>query len=125
MAASTDISTIHLPSRLDSANSPDVEASILAEIRPGRRLIVDGSEVTYMSAAGVRMLATILHNAQETDARIVFCRFSGVAADCLVVSGFSELLDVADTVDAAAKRLSSSRFANSPEDRLRPRSAAG
>ena len=35
-------------------------------------------------------------------ARIVFCRFSGPAADCLLVSGFSQLFDVADSVEEAA-----------------------
>ena len=34
-------------------------------LRPGAGVIVDGSAVTYMSAAGVRVLAIVLHRAEE------------------------------------------------------------
>ena len=68
---------------------------MFAALRPGARVIVDGSAVTYMSAAGVRVLATTIHRAEEQDTRIV-CRLSGPAADCLLVSGFSQLFDVAE-----------------------------
>ncbi|MEI6205074.1 MAG: STAS domain-containing protein, partial [Enhydrobacter sp.] len=91
---------------------------------PGGRLIVDGVEVTYMGAAGVRALAGILHHAQTAGARIVFCRFAGPAADCLVVSGFSRLLDVAESVEEATVRLQSGLLAE-PVERLHPRGATG
>jgi anti-sigma B factor antagonist len=119
-----DIDTIMLPDRVDSATAPSVERLLFAAIRPGARLIVDGSGVAYMSAAGVRVLATALHRAQEQGTRIVLCRFSGAAADCLLVSGFSQLFDVAASVEEAGRRLG----ANPPGfagDRLHPRRATG
>ena len=122
--AMDDIATIMLPDQVDSVTSTSVESTLFAAIHPGARLIVDGSAVTYMSAAGVRVLATAIHRAREHQTRIVLCRFSGAAADCLLVSGFSELFDVAESVEAARKRLG----ANSPAfagERLHPRRAAG
>lgn len=118
------ISTVMLPARVDSATAGSVETMLVSALRPQASVIVDGSEVTYMSAAGVRTLATVLHRAEELNARIVFCRFSGPAADCLVVSGFSELLDVAESVAAATARLKS-RGAEGAAERLHPRGAAG
>ncbi len=97
---------------------------MLNAVRRSALVIVDGSEVTYMSAAGVRALATVLHRAEEQKARIVFCRFSGPAADCLVVSGFSKLLDVADSVEEATARLRP-KLAAGPADRLHPRRTTG
>ena len=97
---------------------------MFAALRPGARVIVDGSAVTYMSAAGVRVLATTIHRAEEQETRIVLCSFSGPAADCLLVSGFSQLFDVADSVDEAMKRLRPNLVGN-PADRLHPRGAAG
>jgi anti-sigma B factor antagonist len=58
-----------------------------------------------MSAAGVRALAGVLHGAQAIDARVVFCRFSGPAVDCLEVSGFAQLLEVAGSLEEATARL--------------------
>ena len=40
-----------------------VEVMLVAALRPGARVIVDGSQVTYMSAAGVRTFASVLHKA--------------------------------------------------------------
>lgn len=123
-ATDQPISTVMLPARVDSATATSVEATMVASLRPGMPLIVDGSEVLYMSAAGVRTLATVLHRAAELKARIVFCRFSGPAADCLIVSGFSELLDVAETVEEAVARVGTGVPAGVGE-RLHPRGAAG
>jgi anti-sigma B factor antagonist len=118
------IATIMLPERVDSATSASVEALMVGALRPDARVIVDGSAVTYMSAAGVRALAIVLHRAAELSARIVFCSFSGPAADCLLVSGFSQLFDVADSTEQALARLASKRAGGSA-DRLHPHGATG
>jgi anti-sigma B factor antagonist len=120
----TEIATIMLPERVDSVTSTAVEALMVGALRPAARVIVDGSAVTYMSAAGVRALAIVLHRAAELSARIVFCSFSGPAADCLLVSGFSQLFDVADTTEQAIARLASRRAGRSA-DRLHPHGATG
>ena len=112
-----------LPERMDSATASGIQQELLATLQPGSKLIVDGSAVTYMSAAGVRALATVLHGAEEQKAHVVFCRFSGSAADCLEVSGFSQLLDVANSVEAARDRLQSA--STDPSNRLHRRGSAG
>jgi anti-sigma B factor antagonist len=99
------ISTLMLPAKVDSVTATTVEQTLLAALRPGARLIVDGSQVAYMSAAGVRTFASVLHQAANVQARIVFCSFAGAAWDCLLVSGFSELLEIAGTAEEAAARL--------------------
>src|ERR1700744_5622607 len=87
--ADEGIVTVMLPTHVDSSTSPTIERTIIEAVKPAARVIVDGSRVTYMSAAGVRALASALREAEAQQARIVFCRFTGPAADCLMVSGFS------------------------------------
>ncbi len=122
--ATSDIATIKLPEYTDSTSALRVEESMLAALQPGGGMIVDGSAVIYMSAAGVRALATVLHRAEQQGTRVVLCSFSGAAADCLLVSGFSRLLDIADSVEEAKARLHPS-LAGSPVNRLHPRGSAG
>lgn len=105
MSKKQPISTVTLPAKVDSATVAAVEQMLVAALRPGARVVVDGSEVGYMSAAGVRTFASVLHKAADVQARIVFCRFVGAAWDCLLVSGFSELLEIAGTAEEAAARL--------------------
>jgi ceramide glucosyltransferase len=124
MDMSRDIEIVNLPDCVDSTTAEAIEQSILARIAPGSRLIVDAADVTYMGAAGVRALAGVLHRAETVGARLVFCRFSGPAADCLVVSGFSKLLDVAESLEEARLQLQSGLLADRAE-RLHARGTAG
>jgi anti-sigma B factor antagonist len=118
------ISTVMLPQQVDSETSASVETLIVDALRPGAGVIVDGSEVTYMSAAGVRVFARALHRAEELGARIAFCRFTGAAADCLLVSGFTQLFEVVDSVEEASTRLRRNP-AGAAAERLHPHHRAG
>ena len=100
-----DITIIKLPDRMDSVTAAAAEQALRSAVRPAAKVIVDGSAITYMSAAGVRALAGVLHGAEAMQAHVVFCSFTGPATDCLEVSGFSQLFDVASTVEEATTRL--------------------
>lgn len=119
-----DATTVMLPAQVDSETSTSVETLIVDALRPGGGVIVDGSEVTYMSAAGVRVFARALHRAEEIGARIAFCRFTGAAADCLLVSGFTELFEVVNSVEEAVARLQR-KSAGAAAERLHPHTRAG
>ena len=121
--AARDITTVKLPERMDSTTAAGTEAALRREMQPGAKVIIDGSAVVYMSAAGVRTLASVLHAAEAVNARVVFCSFAGPAVDCLEVSGFSQLLDIAESLEAAADRLKSTGTDGSK--RLHPRRTAG
>jgi anti-sigma B factor antagonist len=105
MPPSREITTIALPERLDSATAPAAEKRLLDALKPNARVVIDGFAISYMSAAGVRLLATALHVAEERGVYIAFCRFEGAAADCLQVSGFAQLLDVAASLEDAVARV--------------------
>jgi anti-sigma B factor antagonist len=102
-----EIVIVELPAKVDSVTARDIQQSMTDAVVPGARIVVDGTAVTYMSAAGVRALATVLRLAETRRARVVFCSFTGPAADCLVVAGFARLLDVVDSRQDAFARLQS------------------
>lgn len=124
MVRNKDIVTVVLPERVDSVTALDVQKSMLEALRPGARVIVDGSAVAYMSAAGVRALATTLRGANDRQARVVFCSFNGAAADCLLVAGFTQLLDVAPSYAEAMARLGVKTVGN-PAESLHAHGATG
>jgi ceramide glucosyltransferase len=119
-----EITTVALPEHVDSTTCPEIEKSMREALLPGTRLLVDGSAVTYMSAAGVRTLADTWRRAQELEARVVFCHFAGAAADCLMVSGFGQLLEVASSLQEAEARLAPEGV-DEPGERLHQSGAAG
>ena len=99
-----DIVVVPMPERLDSTTSAEVEAAVIAALRKGVGVVVDGSRVEYMSAAGVRVLVDAFRKANEQGGRLVLCRFTGVAEDCLAVSGFGSLLPSAGSVEEARRK---------------------
>ena len=101
----SDVVIVPLPERLDSTTAAEVEAAIMAVMRSGVGVIVDGAAVEYMSAAGVRVLVDTFRKAIEQDARLVLTRFGGAAEECLVVSGFALLLPMTASVDEARRKL--------------------
>lgn len=101
------ITVVALPAQVDSVTAIDVEQQLAAALLPGARVLVDGGDVTYMSAAGVRALAAIQRRAEVEGIRIALCRFTGAAADCLDVSGFTLLLEVAGSREEAIASLRS------------------
>jgi anti-sigma B factor antagonist len=119
-----EITTVALPEHVDSTTCPEIEKTLLAALQPGAKLLVDGRAVTYMSAAGVRALADIWRRALALEARVVLCRFGGAAADCLMVSGFGELLEVTDSLKDAQSRLAP-RPNGDPGERLHRQGATG
>ena len=100
-----EIVIVTLPTKLDSTTSAEVEATVMAVLGRGVGVVVDGAEVTYMSAAGVRVLVDAFRKAERLGARLALCRFTGAAAECLAVSGFGLLLPVAPSVDEAKRKL--------------------
>jgi anti-sigma B factor antagonist len=117
---SDEVVTVALPERLDSATSAEVEATVMAVLREGVAVVVDGANVVYMSAAGVRVLVDAYRKATEQGARLVLCRFTGAAAECLAVSGFGVLLPVMASVEEAMRKLGNDSQAR-PRDRLHHR----
>ena len=96
-----------------------------AALSPRRELIVDGSEVTYMSAAGVRVFAGALHGAEELGARVVFCRFTGAAADCLDWSAASPNFSTSPSCVGKRHREAANRDPQEWRRGLRQRGAQG
>ena len=70
---------------------------MVAALRPGAGVIVDGSAVTYMSAAGVRVLATRPASGRGAGRAHRLLPLQRRGGRLLLVSGFSQLFDVADT----------------------------
>jgi len=75
----TDIVEVHLPPRMDSRTSADAERAALAAIQPAGAVIVRADSVVYMSAAGIRALATLTRAAKACGARVAFTGFDGVS----------------------------------------------
>ena len=96
-----------LRGRLDAATSRTVEER-LQELcsAPDQTLLIDMSELAYISSVGLRVLLTAGKQAKAAGGRIVICAMPPSVAQLFAIAGFNTLFPVYATRADAAKALS-------------------
>ncbi len=97
---------LHISGRLDSLSSELAEKELFSflEQRPPN-VLLDFTEVNYLSSAGMRMLLAIFKQVKSTSGKLAVCSVEDGVLDVLKMSGFDEVLEVFGTQDEALKRL--------------------
>ncbi|MBR2067906.1 MAG: anti-sigma factor antagonist, partial [Solobacterium sp.] len=84
--------TIFLKGHIDSNNANDVEAEITAARvgNEGKHIIIDCSDLEYISSAGLRILLRL----KKEDGNLVVQNVSSEVYEILDITGFTEMMDV-------------------------------
>jgi anti-anti-sigma factor len=78
--------------RLDSATAPAFEQEFLRASATGlSRLLIDFSELTYISSAGLRVVLKAAKRMQSEGGRVALCALGPQVAEVFDISGFSSL----------------------------------
>jgi len=114
MAIEIDIKTVEgikvveLSGEVDASTAPEVQKQILPLAEPGSKILMDMTQVQYMSSAGLRMLLSMYRQTQGKEGKLVLVGLSEELQDRMsVVTGFLEFFTVSDTVDAGLTALKS------------------
>ncbi|MBX3503195.1 MAG: STAS domain-containing protein [Alphaproteobacteria bacterium] len=87
--------------RLDSATVSTIEHALLAPIQRGQGVVYDLADLSYISAAGVRLIVAAVRRAEAAQARVAFACVPAEIAETLTVSGFAMFLHIFDSRDEA------------------------
>jgi stage II sporulation protein AA (anti-sigma F factor antagonist) len=102
-----EIHVVRPQGRLDSNSSPQFEQDLLASIDSGgRKLLLDFSELQYISSAGLRSVLLAAKRMKSNGGRLALCSLNAQIAEIFDISGFSSILDILPSHDAAMARLS-------------------
>ena len=80
--------------RLDTATSPVVEQKINAELDGVQHLVIDFTEVDYISSSGLRILLAALHTMEERNGDVRLIHVNEYIRDVLNLVGFLEIMPV-------------------------------
>lgn len=69
------------------------------------KMAVDLSGIEYMSSAGLRGILTILKASRATGSTVAFCCLQPMVAEVFKISGFTSMMTITDTLDAALASL--------------------
>ena len=103
---SADARVIKPKGRLDSSTGPTLEAELVAIIESGvKRLLLDFSELIYISSAGLRVILLAAKRIKASNGRLALCSLNPQITEVFKISGFDAIIDIQPSLDSAMARL--------------------
>ena len=84
--------------RLDAAGAQPLEKELAEHVAAGRtHLLVDMSQVTYVSSVGLRVFWTIMERARHNGGTLKLCALTPRVLDTFKLAGFDRILPILAT----------------------------
>jgi anti-sigma B factor antagonist len=96
---------ISLAGDIDGKTAPEVQQQVLAQLQPGGKILLDLSQVGYMSSAGLRMLLSTYRQVVSQKTALVLVGLSEEIKDTMVATGFLNFFTTHDTLEAGLAAL--------------------
>ena len=84
---------------LDSSNAPEIQKAILAVLDQEKSIILDMSNCTYVSSAGLRVMLYSYKIAAAKGNKVYLVGVSDEIRDVMSMTGFEKFFDFFNTVD--------------------------
>jgi anti-sigma B factor antagonist len=99
-----DAVILALSGKLDATTAKTFEDKILGVINSGtQRLVIDLSQLEYVSSSGLRVLLLAAKRLQATDGKIAMCGLQDHVRQVFDLAGFSSILSIYGSRDEAIK----------------------
>lgn len=93
---------VHMKGRIDASSAKDLEQQVLQHIQAGEtQLILDFSEVDYISSAGLRVVLLIAKQLNGKGGSFKLCKMNEIILNVFEISGFSQLFSIFNTLEDA------------------------
>ncbi|MER6944269.1 STAS domain-containing protein [Nonomuraea sp. NPDC000554] len=99
------VTVIAMGGRLDSETAPRVQQELEALFPDEGLVVLDLSETTYMSSAGLRVLLLIYRQAQRSAARLALTGLPPDVREIMDATGFLGFFTVVESVEEAVEAL--------------------
>jgi len=101
-----DVIIIGLRGRLDANTSPNVEERLSHLLDQGeRRLLLDFSDLIYISSVGLRVLVLLAKNLQKSRGELALAALNEHINEIFTISGFTAIFPIYPTCDKALAHL--------------------
>jgi anti-sigma B factor antagonist len=102
-----DVIVVKLTGDLDGNTAPDAQVQIMQFAIPSVKMMLDMSEVSFMSSAGLRMLLVMYRTINSQSGKVVLVGLSEDIRDTMLMTGFLDFFTYFETLDEGLKTLSS------------------
>jgi anti-anti-sigma factor len=97
---------VSVAGKLDALSAIDYEKAMNQLIADGKtRFVVDFSELSYISSAGLRVLLSTAKKLKPLGGLALFAKLQGNVLEVIEMTGFGTILGIHDSVDSALAAL--------------------
>jgi len=94
-----DVTIASIVGELDGQTAPIAQDQILSLIVPEARILLDMTELQFMSSAGARTLLLIYRQIQANNGGVILAGLIPEIGEMLSATGFLDYFEVVETVD--------------------------
>ena len=91
--------------RIDTGTAADAERKLTAEVRQGRRVVLDMTLVPYVSSAGLRVVLMTAKLAKANRGAVSLFGLQSTVREVFTMSGFDKVVTICDDESAALAAL--------------------
>ncbi|MDJ0557259.1 MAG: anti-sigma factor antagonist [Microcoleaceae cyanobacterium MO_207.B10] len=101
------VTVVEITGDIDANTAPTVSEKVLPLATPGSKILMDMTNVPYMSSAGLRALLSLYRQTTAQEGKLVLVGLSEELTDTMSVTGFLDFFTTAETFDAGMTALKS------------------
>ncbi len=102
-----DVNVVDISGEIDGKTAPEAQAKIVPLTENGGKLLLDMTQVPFMSSAGLRMMLMLYRQMSAKNGRIALVGLSDEIKDTMDATGFLGYFTTCDSVDSALQVLNS------------------
>jgi anti-sigma B factor antagonist len=95
----SEITVVKLAGDIDGKTAPQVQAEVLPLAQPESKMLLDMSQVPYMSSAGLRMLLSVYRQVTAKAGQVVLIGLAENLEDTMSMTGFLDFFTTCKTLD--------------------------
>ena len=101
-----DVKIVSLRGRIDMETSPIVEKRLMSILEQGeRQLVIDFSELTYISSLGLRVLVLTAKYMQKNKGELALAALSSHIHEIFKIAAFTSIFPIYSTCDEAVAQM--------------------
>lgn len=101
------VTVVKLDGDVDANTAPTVQEKVLPLVQASGKILLDMTNVPYMSSAGLRTLLSLYRQVTAQDGKLVLVGLSEEIEDTMSITGFLDFFTVSSTIDSGLEVLNS------------------
>ena len=94
-----EATVIELRGTIDGSSAAEIQSDVLPLVQPTCKLVVDMSQVEFLSSAGLRLMLLLFRQVSGQGGKMVFTGLSEEIRDTMSLTGFLDFLSTAESLE--------------------------